>query len=214
MPVSILLADDHAVVRDGLRLLLEAQPDLRVTGAAATGREAVRLAQRLRPDVVIMDLVMPELNGREATQQIVAALPGTRVIILSMYSTSDHIAGALQAGAQGYLLKGSAGAEVVEAVRVVASGARYLSPAIADKVLDDSLRPGRPLSPLESLSPREREILQLIVEGKTSLEAARLLSLSPKTVETYRSRLMEKLGVHDLPGLVKFAIQNGLTSLE
>jgi DNA-binding NarL/FixJ family response regulator len=214
--IRILLADDHAVVRDGLRAILEGQPDLRVVGDAADGREAVRLAAELWPDVVVMDLAMPELNGVEAMRRIHAQCPSVRVIILSMYSSTEHIYQALQAGARGYLLKEAAGAEVIDAVRAVQIGRRYLSRKISEAVLTDYLRrqePGDVQSPLARLSPREREILQLVAEGKTSAAIAAHLSLSPKTVETYRSRVMDKLGIHDLPGLVKFAIQHGLTPL-
>jgi len=220
--ITIFLADDHAVVRDGLRALLEAQPDLKVIGEAANGREAVRqitqLYQNQRPpEVVILDISMPELNGIEAAQQIGAICPSVRIIILSMYGSSEHIFRALQAGARGYLLKESAGAEVVNAIRIVYAGQRYLSQEISDKLIDNYISQRETTetkSPLARLSPREREILQLVVEGKSSAEIAEILSLSPKTVDTYRSRLMRKLGLSDLPGLVKFAIQHGLTSLE
>ena len=214
MPITILLADDHGVVRDGLQLLLSAQPDLRVVGVADDGRQAVLLAAELRPHVALLDISMPELNGVEATRQIVAAQIGVRVIILSMHAAAEHIGQALRAGARGYLLKESAGSEVVAAVRAVHDGERYFSRKISDTVPEEYLRGGPAADPLASLSPREREILQLVVEGKSSAEAARILSLSPKTVETYRSRLMQKLGLSDLPSLVRFAIQRGLTPLE
>ena len=210
MPITVLLVDDHSVVRDGLRFLLEAEGDIRVVGGASNGREAVQSARRLKPDVVIMDLAMPELNGTEATLQIHERCPATQVLILSMHSTAEHIFRALQAGAQGYLLKESAGPEVVTAVRTVHSGKRYLSQKIAETVIDDYIRERHTSSPLESLSPRERQILQLIAEGKSSAETAKTLFLSPKTVETYRSRMMPKLGVEDFAGLVRFAIQHGL----
>jgi DNA-binding NarL/FixJ family response regulator len=211
---TVVLADDHAVVRDGLRVLLEAQSDISVVGDAANGRQAVRLALQLHPDVVVMDIAMPELNGIEATQQIHDASPSTQVLILSMHSTAEHIFRALQAGARGYLLKDSAGAEVVAAVRAVHAGRRYLGQKIASAVLDDYISERHRASPLDSLSPRERQILQLVAEGKSSAEAAALLFLSPKTVDTYRSRMMQKLGIGDLPSLVKFAIQHGITQLD
>jgi len=217
MSITVFLADDHAVVRDGLRVLLEAQPDIRVVGDAANGREAVRQLVRLRPDVAVIDIAMPDLNGIEATQQIGEVCPSTQIIILSMHSTTEHIFRALQAGACGYLLKESAGIEVVNAVRTVHAGHRYLSQKISDRLIDDYLcqrQDGAAKSPLARLSPREREVLQLVVEGKSSAEIADTLSLSVKTVETYRTRLMHKLDISDLPGLVKFAIQHGLTSLE
>jgi len=212
--ISVLLADDHAVVRDGLRALLEAQTDIEVVGDAANGREVLRLAQQLHPDVVVMDIAMPELNGVEATQQMHDAYPSTQVLILSMHSTTEHIFRALQAGARGYLLKDSAGAEVADAVRVVHAGRRYLSQKIAATVIDDYIAERHRASPLESLSSRERQILQLVAEGKSSAEIAAILFLSPKTVDTYRSRLMHKLDIGDLPSLVKFAIQHGVIQLE
>ncbi len=217
MPIRIVIADDHTVVRDGLRYVLEAQPGMAVVGVAANGREAVQRVQELNPDVVIMDIAMPELNGIEATAQICAAASPAAVLILSMFATSEHIYRALQAGARGYLVKESAIDEVVEAVRVVHGGRRYLSHKITEEVLDDYIRQRRASetgSPIESLSGREREVLQLVVEGKSSAEIAEMIHLSPKTVETYRSRMMAKLGVNDVAGLVKFAIQHGLTALE
>ena len=214
MTIRVVLADDHSVVRDGLRFLLEAEGDIEVVGAAATGREVVRVACDVKPDVVIMDLAMPDLNGTEATLQIRDALPATRVLILSMHSTTEHIYRAFQAGAQGYVLKESAGPEVVAAVRAVHAHRRYLSQKIAETVLEDYVRDRRSSGPLDSLSSRERQILQLVAEGKTTAETAKVLFLSPKTVETYRSRLMHKLGVRDFAGLVRFAVQHGLTPLE
>jgi DNA-binding NarL/FixJ family response regulator len=214
MAIGVFLADDHAVVREGLRLVLEAHPDIHVLGEASEGRGAVSEVRRLLPDVVIMDIAMPQSNGIEATLRLRELVPSVKVVILSMHSTTEHIFRALQAGARGYLLKESAGAEVVDAVRAVYTGGRYLSQKIAANVVDDYLREGQPASPLQALSRRELEVVQLVAEGRTSAEIAALLALSPKTVETYRSRLMQKLGVTDVPSLVKFAIQHGLTSLQ
>lgn len=214
MKIQVLLADDHTVVREGLRSLLDLQQDISVIGDATDGRQAVSEVERLHPDVVVMDVAMPELNGIDATRHICAAHPDIKVLILSMYATAEYIYRALHAGAQGYLLKESAAAEVVDAVRALYAGRRYFSHKISDMLVDDYVREHRPVSPLESLSLREREVLQLIVEGKTNAEAAAQLSLSVKTVETYRSRLMHKLGIGDLPALVKFAIQHGVTPLE
>jgi len=217
LTITVFLADDHAVVRDGLRVLLEAQHRIKVIGDAANGRDAVRRVTRLRPDVAIIDIAMPELNGIEATCQIRQLCPDTQVVILSVHSTTEHIFRALQAGARGYLLKESAGAEVAKAVLAVCEGQRYLSTQISDRVVDEFVRQrelNRDRSPLARLSPREREVLQLVVEGKSSAEIANILSLSPKTVETYRSRLMHKLDINDLPNLVKFAVQHGITPLE
>ena len=214
MKIRTYIADDHAIIRDGLRALLEARDDIEVVGDSADGRQAVIDVNRLRPDVVIMDISMPHRNGIEATALLRASTPSARVIILSMHATSEHVFHALQAGARGYLLKNTAGAELVEAVRSVHAGKRYFSQKIADLLVEDYLREGRAASPIEALSGREREILQLISEGHTSAEVGRMLSLSPKTVETYRSRLMQKIGVEDLVGLVKFAILHGLTSID
>ena len=212
-PITVLLADDHAVVSNGLRLLLDRSGEIQVVGVACDGRTAVAEARRLRPMVVVMDIAMPELNGIDATMEILRILPDTKVVILSMHYSSEHIYRALQAGALGYVLKEAAGTEIVQAVETVASGRRYLSSKITGAAIMDYLREGRQEGPLESLSPRERQILQLTVEGRSSAEIAATLHLSPKTVDTYRSRLMQKLGIDDLPALVKFAIQNGLTAL-
>ncbi len=217
MSITVLIVDDHRVILDGLRLLLEAKGDIKVVGEAVNGREAVQKVRELNVDVVIMDIAMPELNGIEATMQIRKFSPSTRVIILSMHSTTEHITRALKAGAHGYLLKESTGMELVDAVRAVFAGHRYMSQKISDILIDDYVdHPSDGLAEpsLECLSPREREIMQLVVEGKTSLEIANIIFLSPKTVETYRSRLMQKLGIKSLPNLVKFAIQQGLIPLE
>lgn len=217
MSITIFLADDHAVVRDGLGFLLDAQPDMTLIGTAANGREAVQAVSKTCPNVVLMDITMPHLNGIDATFQISRNCPATQVIILSMHANVEHIVTALQAGARGYLLKESAGSEVITAVRSVHAGQRYLSQKISDTVIDDYLHQhyGTPeTKPLATLSSREREVLQLVVEGKSSAEIAKSLSLSPKTVETYRSRLMQKLNINDLPSLVRFAIQHGLTPME
>jgi DNA-binding NarL/FixJ family response regulator len=212
--IRVVLADDHAVVRDGLRALLQAQTGIEVVADVANGRDAVAAARKLQPDVVVMDIAMPDTNGIEATLQLQDVCPSTQVLILSMHSTTEHIFRALQAGARGYLLKDSAGAEVVEAVNAVHAGRRYLSHKIAATVIDDYISERRQASPVDSLSRRERQILQLIAEGKTSAEVGTMLFLSPKTVDTYRSRMMHKLGIADLPGLVKFAIQHGITQLD
>jgi DNA-binding NarL/FixJ family response regulator len=212
--IDVFIADDHSIIQEGLRYLLEAQDDIRVVGCAADGREAVRAVLKVEPDVVVMDIAMPGLNGTEATLEIHLARPETQILMLSMHSTAEHIFRALQAGARGYLLKESAGSEVVDAVRTVHAGRRYLSHKIAETLVDDYIRERHASSPLDSLSARERQILQLIVEGRSNAEAARVLFLSPKTVETYRSRMMQKLGITEVSSLVKFAIQHGLTSLE
>ena len=217
MMVRVCLADDHAVVRDGLRMLLDAQPDIEVVGEASNGRDAIRLAKKLRPDMVILDVAMPELNGIEAAEKIHTLDPTIRIIILSMYSTKEHIFRALKAGASGYLLKESAASELLTAIRTVSGGRRYLSRKVSDEVVQGFLYPEVREgieTPLERLSSREREILQLVAEGKSSAEIGQTLFLSPKTVDTYRSRLMQKLGINDIAGLVRFAIQHGIIPAE
>lgn len=207
MTIRVLLADDHAVMRDGLKALLSATADLEVVGEVGNGREAVRLAAELKPDVVIMDVAMPELNGIEAVRMLREQRPDARIVMLSMHSDAEHVYRALEAGAAGYLLKESAGEEVVSAVRTVCLGRQYLSRALA--VLERRSVPRE--SPLASLSARERQVLQLVVEGQSSADIAARLHLSPKSVDTYRSRLMKKLGVADVTALVKFAVQHRLT---
>jgi RNA polymerase sigma factor (sigma-70 family) len=215
--IRVFLADDHTVVRDGLRLLLEAKGDIAVVGEAADGFETVNKVEQLKPDVVIMDIAMQGLNGIDATQHICKTCSSTKVVILSMHATTEYIFRALKAGAKGYLLKESAGKEVIKAVRSVNAGHRYLSQQISETLIEDYISENdlaHDISPLNRLSAREREVLQLVAEGKSSVEIAELLQLSPKTVETYRSRLMQKLGVSDIPGLVKFAIKHGITPLK
>lgn len=217
MTIRVVLADDHAVVRDGLRALLDAQPDIEVVGDAGSGVEAIKLVAKLQPHVVVMDIAMPELNGILASQEIMQLQPKTKIIILSMHSTSEHITRALQAGACGYLLKESAGSEVVDAVRTVQADQFFLSQKILEKVLINigaQDQASRMQNPLDRLSPREREVLQLVVEGRSNVVIGNLLSLSTKTVETYRSRLMKKLGINNMPDLVKFAIKHGIIVLE
>jgi DNA-binding NarL/FixJ family response regulator len=212
MTIRVLLVDDHAVVRDGVGYLLQAQPDIEVVGGVETASQAVNLALQQRADIVIMDISLPGLSGIEATQQVLDARPEAQVLILSMHSSPEHVYQAFRAGAHGYVLKESAGKELVDAVRVVHAGRTYLSDKLSGSVVEQYLRERRTVSPLESLSTRERQVLELIVEGYSSIEVATSLSLSPKSVDTYRSRIMRKLGIGDLPGLVKFAIRHGLTS--
>jgi DNA-binding NarL/FixJ family response regulator len=214
MSITVLIVDDHAVVSEGLRSLVEAQDDMRVVACVADGREAVNKARELKPDVVIMDIAMPNLNGIEATHLIRARLETTQVVILSMHSNQEYVLRALQAGARGYVLKKSASKEVVDAIRTTHQGGRYLSQKLVEGVLDDLLRDGSISDPLDVLSSRERQVLQLLVEGKSNAVIAHSLSLSPKTVETYRARVMQKLNIDDIPSLVKFAIQHGVTPLE
>ena len=213
MTITVFVADDHAILRDGLVTLLSAQPDIQVVGTAGNGRDAVEQVRRLTPRVAILDISMPELDGLEATRQILSVQPNVQVMILSMHAGAQHVFHALEVGVRGYLLKESASREVIEAVRIVQAGRRYLSPKVAEVVAEGVSGRGT-VSPLESLSRREREILKLVADGHSSMQIGKLLHLSPKTVDTYRSRMMQKLGVTDVPGVVKFAIQYGLTSLE
>ena len=213
MPIRILIADDHGVVAEGLKHLVEAEADMEVVACVGDGREAVQLARDAQPDVVLMDLSMPELNGADATRAILQRDPKCRVIVLSMYAQREYVRRALKAGAAGYVVKRSAAKEVVEAIRAVHAGQRYLSPRVADVVLED-YSDDKQDDPLARLSAREREELQHLAEGRTGAEIAQRLSLSQKTVETYRARLVEKLGIRDLAGLVRFAIQRGLVSLD
>jgi len=212
-PLSVFIADDHAIVREGLAAVLASQPDLRIAGTAANGREALAAVLQSKPAVVIMDIAMPEMNGIEAARRIHAELPETRIVILSMHAGAEHVFQALEAGARGYVLKESAAREIVEAVRAVQLGRRYLSAPVGE-VLAERVGRRAAVSPLDSLSARERQILKLVADGASSARIAELLHLSPKTVDTYRSRLMEKLNISDLASLVKFAIQHGLTSLD
>jgi two-component system, NarL family, response regulator NreC len=206
--IRILLADDHALVRHGFRMILAAQPDMEIAGEAGNGREAVELAQKLKPDVVVMDVAMPELNGIEATRRLIELAPRTRVLALSMHKDNVYVREILRAGARGYLLKDSADADLIAAVRAVAKGEGYLSPGVSDAVLSDYRR--HVTDPLDLLTSREREVLQLIAEGKTNKEIATSLTLSVYTVEAHRGRLMEKLNLHSTGELVRFAVRSGL----
>lgn len=213
MSITVFVADDHAIVREGLATLLAAQPDIEVIGTASNGREAVSRVLQLRPQVVILDISMPELDGIEATRRIREREPQTLIAILSMHAGAQHVFHALEAGARGYLLKESAGKNIIDAVRAIRAGRRYLSPKVAG-IVAEGLSERSGASPLESLSKREREILKLVADGHSSLQIGQLLHLSPKTVDSYRSRLMQKLHLSDLAALIKFAIQYGLTSLD
>ena len=213
MTIRVLLADDHPVVSDGLRALIEAQPDLEVVGVAHNGHDAVALARRLDPDVVVMDHSMPEMNGTEAARMIKNRSPETQVVMLSMHANSVHAHRALQAGASGYVVKQASGAQVVDAIRAVVAGRRYVSESIAAELLNE-IGSEAPHDPLDGLSARERQVLQMLAEGKSVSTIAITLSLSPKTVETYRGRLMEKLGLENIVALVRFAVQHRLISFE
>lgn len=213
--IKVLLVDDHVILRQGLRTLLEQDGEVQVVGEAANGLEAIRMARACEPDVVLMDVAMPELNGIEATRRIVAAHPEVKVVILSMHADARYVKEALATGASGYVLKQAAFDEVAGAVRAAAAGSVYLSPAVAGVVAEHFRRGGQALDdPLDLLTPREREVLQLLAEGNSAREISLKLHLSVKTVETHRRNLMEKLGVHSLAGLTKYAVRAGLTVLE
>jgi DNA-binding NarL/FixJ family response regulator len=212
--MRILIADDHGVVVEGLRHVIEAQPDMQVIACVANGGDAVRRAIDANPDIVVMDYAMPVLNGAEATRAIRERCPQIGIVMLSMYSNPGYVLRALQAGAAAYIVKKSAASEVVEAIREVIAGRRYLSREFTDGAIDQFIQEATAGDPLTRLSSRERQVLQLLAEGRSGAEIATTLSLSPKSVETYRARMENKLGLHDLASLVKFAIQNGVISIE
>ena len=213
--IRVLLADDHQLMRSGIRLMLEREADLSVVGEAGDGREAVALAKSLRPDVVVMDIGMANLNGIEAAQQMTGDRPEIAVVMLSMHSDESYVLRALKAGARGYLLKDSAEADLIKAVHAVAGGKSFFSPAVSKVLLDDYVRKLRRSGTEDAydlLTPREREILQLIAEGKSNKDIANLLNLSVYTVESHRANLMEKLNVRGLPELILYAVRKGIIS--
>ena len=218
MSIRVLIADDHKIMLAGLRSLLEKQTDFEVVGEADNGRKAVQMAQEKKPDVVVMDVSMPDLNGIEATKQIIESLPETRVIALSMHSDKRFVMGMLRAGASGYLLKDCASQELANAIVQVAGGKKYLSPEITGVVIDDFLLGGgsseEVATAASQLSPREREVLQLIAEGWSTKQIASHLYVSIKTIETHRRQIMKKLDLHSIADLTKYAIREGLTSIE
>lgn len=214
MNLRILLVDDHRMVREGLRALLEAEAGFSVVGEAASGREAVRLAPELRPDVVVMDVAMSDMNGIEATRQIRARLPRIELVALSSHSDRRYVRAVLEAGACGYVLKSNAYDQLVRAVHAASRGHKYLSAEVTSDVIERALRQGRDGSVYDLLGPREREVLQLLAEGLTSSQIAARLHVATSTVETHRRNVMRKLDVHNVAGLTKYAIREGLTSLE
>ncbi len=215
MNISIVLADDHELVRSGIRKLLEYNNGFCVVGEASNGNDAVQLVRTLRPDVAVLDISMPLSGGIEAARTIHKQYPNTGIVILSMYYDEGHVIDALRAGAMGYVIKASAGSEFFEAVHNVASRRLYLSPHVSARVLERMHTRGSDATePLQELSPREREILQLVVEGNSSAKIAELLGLSSATVDTYRSRLMAKLHIDNIPDLVRYAIRHGLISID
>lgn len=216
MSTKVLLVDDHALIREGLRSLLEKQPAVQVVGEAEDGRRAKELVAELSPDIVIMDVTMPRLGGIEATRQITSEFPSVKVIALSIHSKRRFVADMLSAGAAGYILKECLFDELVQAIQAVAAGGRYLSPRITDVVVDDYVKrlSGGPESPLASLTGREREVLQLVAEGKSTKQIAVELHVSTKTIEANRRQIMEKLDMHSVAELTKYAIREGITALD
>lgn len=213
MNFRVLIADDHGIVRQGLRALLEKSPDVSVVGEASDGREAVRLAAELRPNIVVMDIGMPMLNGVDATSQILSRDPDIKVIILSMHSDESYILRALSAGAKGYLLKDSAEGDILPAVQTVAKGRPYFSPVIASTLLDEylqTMKKNKVRDSYDLLSEREKEVLQLLAEGKSNKEVATLLNLSPYTIESHRTSLMQKLNLHNTAEIVLYAVRKNI----
>jgi DNA-binding NarL/FixJ family response regulator len=216
MPTKILLADDHTIIRQGLHSLLETQPDMEVAGEAEDGRKALESVQQLRPDIVIMDISMPNLNGIDTTRKIVAGSGGTKVIALSIHSSKRFVTEMLKAGASGYILKECLFDELIEAIKTVQQGGIYLSPRITGVVVDDYVRrlSGQYQPKAPELTTREREVLQLLTEGKSTKQIALQLHVSTKTIESNRRNIMDKLGIHSVAELTKYAIREGLTPLE
>jgi DNA-binding NarL/FixJ family response regulator len=215
MPIRILLADDHTVVRDGLRALIEKQADMAIVAEAADGRDSVRLAEEQSPDVVIMDIAMPNMNGIEATRRIVASCPKTAVVILSMHQDESYVLRSLKAGAKGYLLKDSLRSDVTDAIRAVVQGRSFLTRKVAKILQEDYIRQleRRGLDDsYDLLTDREREVFQLIAEGQTNKEVAGLLNVSLTTVETHRTHILQKLGLHSIPELILYAVRKGIIS--
>jgi len=214
--ITILLVDDHQMVREGFRALLEAQKDFRIVGEASDGLEAVRLADQLRPRVVVLDLMMPKLRGVEALRQITHRLPDTKVVVLSMHSNEAYVLEALRNGASAYVLKGSTAADLIRAVREAAAGRHYLSPPLSEPAIDaykEKARKAGSLDIYETLTNREREVLQLTAEGHTSAQIAEKLFISPRTAETHRANLFKKLNLHSQAELIRFALQRGIVPM-
>jgi DNA-binding NarL/FixJ family response regulator len=214
--IRVLICDDHTILREGIRLLLNSQPDIEVVAEAVDGRDAVDKAADCNPDVILMDIAMPRLNGLEATKQIRRARPDARVLVLTMYESDEYVAQMLEAGAAGYVLKKVAGSELVYAIRAVSQGEAFLYPSITKRLVEDYLRrveSGQERDSFDGLTDREREVLQLIAEGHTNKEIATVLSLSVRTVQNHRAHIMEKLGMHDRGDLIKYAIQKGIIEL-
>jgi DNA-binding NarL/FixJ family response regulator len=215
MSIRVLVADDHTIIRSGLRMLLEREPGFEVVAEASDGRQAVELAESLRPDVAVLDVGMPNLNGIEATRQIVQKLPRTRVVVLSMHSDESYVLKALKSGARGYLLKDSAESDILNSIRAVNAGKAYFSPEISRMLVEDYMRQMQQRGVEDSyelLTAREREILQMLAEGRSNKEISSALNLSPYTVETHRGNILQKLNLHSLPELILYAVRKGVIS--
>lgn len=214
--IRVLVCDDHAILRDGIKLLLNSQPDMEVVGEAIDGREAVEQARALQPDMILMDIAMPGLNGLEATKQIRRDVPDARVLVLTMYENDEYVSRMLEAGVLGYVLKKAAGTELVHAIRSIHQGEAFLYPSITKRVVEDYLRrveTGQERDSFSGLTDREREVLQLVAEGHANREIAEILSISVRTAQNHRAHIMEKLGIHDRGELIKYAIQKGIIEL-
>ncbi|CAG0942519.1 Oxygen regulatory protein NreC [Anaerolineae bacterium] len=214
--IRVLVCDDHTILRDGIKLLLNSQPDMEVVGEAVDGREAVEQARTLKPDVIIMDIAMPGLNGLEATKQIRRDDPNARVLVLTMYESDEYVSRMLEAGVLGYVLKKAAGSELVHAIRAIHQGEAFLYPSITKRLVEDYLRrveTGQERDSFNGLTEREREVLQLVAEGHPNRNIAEILNVSIRTVQNHRAHIMEKLGMHDRGELIKYAIQKGIIEL-
>lgn len=216
MSIRIVIADDHQIVRQGLRVLLEKEPDMQVVGEAEDGPSTVRMAKELAPHVILMDIKMPDLNGIEATRQILSDLPDVKIIALSMYPDQRFVTNMLRSGARGYVLKDCAFEELIQAIRMVVANKTYLCPSVTEVVVKDyvNLNPSPNQNSFAVLTAREREVLRLLTEGRRTSQIAQLLDISVKTVDTHRQQIIHKLGIRSLAGLTKYAIREGLTSLE
>ena len=214
MFVKVALVDDHPIVRQGLRNLLQTEPSFQVVAEADDGITGLELVQRVRPDVLIVDLMMPGLNGLDLIKQVLKTLPRLRIVVLSMQSADSYVVEALQSGAAGYVLKETGPSEIIHAIKAVVAGDRYLSPKLAQRVLDSSTGRKKIADPYDSLTPREREILHLIIEGHTNAQIAARLVLSPRTVELHRSRIMKKLGLHNQTDIFRYALERGILSTD
>ncbi len=212
--IKVLLVDDHAIMRDGIRALLGLNEDITIVGEASDGKEAVAKAEELKPDVIVMDIAMPEMDGLEATRRIKKMLPDTKVLILTQYDNKEYILSSIKAGAAGYIPKRALGSELVSAVRAVYQGDSFLHPSAATALVEDYRQQAKTVDPYDELTPREREVLKLIAEGHTSREIAGILFISLKTVTGHRTKLMEKLGLHNRTDLFKYAVRKGLVNLD